>query len=62
MLEGFAGATAGSAKKVAWDTINANGGNVAQKVLEQARLVNFSLADFRAQRGGANSETAIDRN
>ena len=34
---------------------------MARKVLEQARLVNFSLADFRLQRSHEHSETRIAR-
>ena len=61
VLEDFAGAPDASDKKIAWNTINANAGNVVQKVLEQARLVNFSLADFRLQRHHEHSETRIAR-
>ena len=35
---------------------------MGQKVLNQARVVGFAVADFRNQRLGADSQTKIDRN
>jgi hypothetical protein len=59
-LEDFAGAANGTAKKVAWDTVN-TANQAAQRVLAQTQAVEFSLADFRAQRSHEHSETRIAR-
>ncbi len=71
LLEDFANARAAgvvgvtdleAGKHLAWTQVNANHHNVATNVLTQARITGFSLADFRAQRYGANSGTKVDRN